>query len=96
LIWTMFFHANPVVSSELVGWEVVDDQAVTARVDVDIRDDDVAATCRVKAFAEDHTVVGEVSFTPEQGTNQVELRTERRATSVESTGCTAPGQSRPR
>ena len=96
LAWTMFFHASPEVSSELIGWEVVDDQTVTARVDVDIREDDVSATCRVKAYAEDHTVVGEVAFAPDQGTNQIEVRTERRATSVESVGCTTPDQSRPR
>jgi hypothetical protein len=69
---------------------------VTAHIEVAIRADDITATCRVRAFAEDHTVVGEVSFTPEQGRNDVEVRTERRATSVESVGCTTPGQPRPR
>ena len=96
LAWTTFFHATPEVTSELVGWEVVDDHAVSARIDVVIRGDDIRATCRVQAFAEDHTVVGEVSFTPEQGRNQVDVRTERRATSVESIGCTTPSQPRPR
>ena len=51
---------------------------------------------RVKAFAEDHTVVGEATFTPVAGRNEVTLRTERRATSVESVGCTTPDQPRPR
>ena len=43
--------------------------------------------------------VGELSFTPEYGAHQpVErtVRTERRATSVELVGCTAPGERRPR
>ena len=96
LAWTTFVHASPDVSSELVGWEVVDDHSVTARIDVVIRAEDAAPTCRVQAFAEDHTVVGEASFTPEDGRNEVALRTERRATSVESIGCTTPDQSRPR
>jgi hypothetical protein len=95
LLVTALSHANPEVTSKLIGWEVVDDHSVTARIDVDMRDD-VSAMCRVKAYAEDHTVVGEFSFVPEHGRNQIEFRTERRATSVESSGCTAPDQPRPR
>jgi hypothetical protein len=81
-----------------VSWEVVDDGAVTARVDVVIRGDaeDLRATCRVQAVAADHVVVGEATFTPTEGRNQVEVRTERRATAVDSVGCTTPDQPRPR
>jgi hypothetical protein len=96
LAWTTLFHAAPDVSSRLIGWEVVDDHAATASVEVVIRDDDVTATCRVRAIAEDHTVVGEASFTPTEGRNEVELRTERRATAVENVGCTTTDQGRPR
>ena len=98
LAWTTLFHATPDVSSEIVGWEVVDDHAVTAQVDVVLRGDadDLGATCQVRAIAADHTVVGEASFVPEDGRNEVEVRTERRATSVESVGCTTPDQPRPR
>ena len=52
----------------------------------------------VKAYAEDHTLVGTQSFTPEpdeSGRVEIEIVTEREATSVELVGCTAPGQSRP-
>ena len=98
LAWTTFFHATPEVSSEIVSWEVVDDHAVTARVDVVIRGDaeDLQATCRVQAVAADHVVVGEATFTPTDGRNEVEVRTERRATSVDSVGCTTADQPRPR
>ena len=61
--------------------------------------DDVVATCTVRAYSEDHTLVGSVSFTPEptpSGRVTQEISTDRRATSVELLGCTAPGQSRPR
>ena len=71
------------------------DHQVDARVDVDLAEG-VAASCRVRAYAEDHTTVGEKTFVPQDGPNQVEIRTERRATSVEKVGCTAPGQTRPR
>ena len=98
LAWTTLFHATPDVRSEIVGWEVVDDHAVTARIDVVISSDaeGVEATCRVRATAADHTVVGEATFEPVDGRNEVEVRTERRATSVESVGCTTPDQPRPR
>jgi Domain of unknown function (DUF4307) len=89
------FHATPAASSELVGWEVVDDHSVSARVDVVLRDDP-DASCAVRAIAADHTTVGEASFTPVAGRNVVVVRTERRATSVESIGCTTPDQRRPR
>ncbi len=98
LLWVTVVHATPQVSSQLVGWETVDDHLVTARVDVDL-DEGIApdeATCRVRAIAADHTVVGELEFNPVAGRNQVEVRTERRATSVESVGCTTPDQRRPR
>jgi hypothetical protein len=98
LTWTTLSHASPDVSSEIVGWEVVDDHAITAEVDVVLRGDadDLGATCEVRAIAADHTVVGEASFVPEGGRNEVEVRTERRATAVESVGCTTPDQRRPR
>jgi hypothetical protein len=98
LAWSTLFHATPDVSSEIVGWEVVDDHAITARVDVVLRGDaeDLGASCQVRAIAADHTVVGEASFIPEDGRNEVEVRTERRATAVESVGCTSADQRRPR
>ena len=98
LAWSTLFHASPEVSSEIVGWEVVDDHAITAQIDVVLRGeaDDLEATCEVRAIAADHTVVGEASFVPEDGRNEVEVRTERRATAVESVGCTTPDQQRPR
>ena len=48
------------------------------------------ASCLLRAIAEDHTTVGEVAFEPVDGRNEVSVRTERRATSVELVGCTAP------
>ena len=94
--WTMWFHTTPAVTSELVTFEVTSDHETQVRLDVSLGRDDVEASCRLRAFAEDHTPVGEVAFTPVGGTNQVVIRTERRATTVEKLGCTADGQPRPR
>jgi hypothetical protein len=95
--WTAWSHSTPEVESSLVGYDIEDDHTAVATVEVRLRDDGVHATCTLRAYAEDHTVVGELSFTPEgDGRSERTVRTERRATSVESVGCTAPGQNRPR
>ena len=97
--WTTWEHATPDVDSSMVGYEVVDEHAASARIDVRLADQDVRASCLLRAYADDHTVVGERSVTPVYGEPQpldVDVRTERRATSVELVGCTAPGEPRPR
>ncbi len=93
--WTAWFHSTPAVTSDLVTFEVTSDYEVAARLDVQL-DDGVDASCRLRALAEDKTAVGELEFSPVAGTNEVVIRTERRATSVEKLGCTAPDQPRPR
>jgi hypothetical protein len=50
----------------------------------------------VQALATDHTVVGELVFTPRDGLNQVTVRTEREATAAVVPGCIADGQDEPR
>ena len=95
LVWAAWFHATPAVDSELVTWDVVDAHEATATVAVTL-DDGVAASCLVRAVAEDHMTVGELAFEPVEGRNDVSVRTEREATSVTLVGCTAEGQPRPR
>ena len=94
--WVAWVHGTPEVRSEIVSFDVTSDHEVTARLDVRLSDDDVTATCRLRALAEDKTAVGELAFTPVDGDNEVVIRTERRATSVDKLGCTTAGQSRPR
>jgi hypothetical protein len=99
LAWTVAGHSRTEVTSELEGFSVTDDSTVSVVLVVSLRDDSVQASCRLRAFSEDHSTVGELAFTPDPtaGRRQtVEIRTERRATSVESLGCTADGQNRPR
>ena len=94
--WTIWEQSTPDVRSEIVGYDVVDQHTATAVVEVRLRADDVVATCRLRAYAEDHSVVGEKTFTPGDGRNEVDVRTERKATSVELLGCTTPDQRRAR
>jgi Domain of unknown function (DUF4307) len=93
--WAAWFHATPSVQSDLIGYTVDDAHTVTAVVDVTLASD-VTASCVLRAVALDHTTVGELSFVPEPGRNEIALRTDREATAVELAGCTAPGQPQPR
>ena len=95
LAWTAWFHSTPEVSSELISFEVTSDHEASATLQVELQDG-VTRAAGVRAYAEDHTSVGELAFTPVDGDNEVVVRTERRATSLEKIGCTAPGQPRPR
>jgi len=99
LAWTSVSHSTPEVESALVGFDAVDEHTATAVVDVEFGADDIVATCLLRAYAEDHSVVGELSFTaePAEGSRYEEtVRTERLATAVELMGCTTPDQRRPR
>ena len=97
LLWSAWGHATPQVESDLVTYDVVDDHTATARVDVRLDGAGGEATCVLRAYAEDHVLVGEIAFYPEaSGVVEQEVRTERRATTVVNVGCTAPGQRQPR
>jgi type II secretory pathway component PulM len=96
VVWAAVSQGTPSVTSELASFKVVDAHRATAVVEVDLDGDAKDAQCRVQAVAADHSVVGELTFSPVDGRNEVSIRTEREATSVAKLGCTAQGQSRPR
>jgi len=99
LAWAVYDHSTPQVTSQLETYSIVDDHTATAVLVVSLDSAEVRASCTLRAYAEDHSTVGELTFTPDPaaGRRQVEtIRTERKATSVESIGCTAPGQNDPR
>jgi len=100
VIWGLVFHSNPDVRSRLLTFDVVDEHTTTANLNVVRADQDTQASCRLQALAANHAVVGEVDVPvtrgPEQQVLQVEIRTEREATSVASLGCTTAEQPRPR
>ena len=93
--WSTWLQSNPAVESDLVGYSVKGEHEATARIAVRFGDDSVRATCLLRAYAEDHSVVGELAFTPVDGRNTEDVRTDREATSVTLVGCTAEGQPRP-
>ncbi len=101
LVWVMLVHGRPLVQSDMVSFNVVDEHAAEATVTVVRRDQGTAASCLLRAQATDHSIVGELSFNvgpsaPVTSTLTRSIRTEREATSVSMVGCTAEGQSRRR
>jgi hypothetical protein len=100
LAWAGWSQSTPDVQSNLQSFEVLDNHGVEATVLVDTRSEDVTANCLVRAVGTDHSVVGELNFevSGHSGASRhdVNLRTERMATSVELIGCTTADQSRPR
>jgi Tfp pilus assembly protein PilW len=96
LAWAAYQESTPEVTSQLVTFTVEGEHAVRAEVAVRLASGATGASCTVEAVAEDHSVVGELHFTPTDGTNRVTVRTERQATSVDVPGCIAKGQDRPR
>lgn len=94
--WTVWEELHPKVTSSLVTWDAKDEHTAVATVEVRLSDDATHPTCTLQASAEDHTVVGELAFTPVDGRSDLTIRTERLATQVQLLGCTADGQNRPR
>ena len=94
--WAVVVQSRPKVQSELVSYDVLDDHLVEGRFRVVRREKGERATCLVRAIAQDHSIVGESQVTVGSGGREqivtAPVRTERRATSFELLGCTAPGQ----
>jgi hypothetical protein len=93
LVWAILQHSSPPVQAQLVSYRPAE-HSIVARLTVVRSADDVKASCLLRALAADHTVVGELSFTvgsssPTTTTLERSVRTERRATTVELTGCSA-------
>ena len=94
-VWAVWLHSHPKVGSSMESWELQGPNAVKITVDVHLYDAAAHPMCTVLAYAEDHSTVGEHSFTPISGRQTITIRTERAATSVDWQGCTAQGQKDP-
>ena len=100
LVWVIWFQSTPEVRSAMHSFDVLGEHEVTATFEVITSSSDVVADCLVRAFGEDHAVVGErnVEVTGVDGKEQrtVRFRTEREATSLELVGCNTADQARRR
>lgn len=99
LAWAMLEQGRPEAQSALVGFDPQGQHAVAATFDVVRRSADVEASCLLRAFAADHSIVGEANVAvgpggPERQRLTETVRTEREATSVEMVGCLTEDQRR--
>ncbi len=96
LAWAAIYQSTPKVQSQARGFEIVDEHTATAELTVVRSSPDVRATCFLRAIAQDHEIVGELTESVGSGPTTallaVTIRTVRRATTVELLGCIAPGQ----
>ena len=101
LVWVMLEHGRPEAQSSMVSFRAEGQHAVVATFTVVRRSADIEASCLLRAFSTDHTIVGELDLTvgpgePTTTTLEETVRTEREATSVEMVGCRTDGQSQRR
>ena len=61
LLWVVLFHGRPQVTSAMVGFDIDGQHAAVARYTVVRRDATVPASCLLRAYADDHSVVGELT-----------------------------------
>ena len=84
-------HTDP-IEADVTAYHVVSSHEVQVKVDARIHGAGTRGTCLVRATAEDHTVVGELSLTTDQlrasRGDWIPVRTERRATTADVEHCT--------
>jgi hypothetical protein len=94
LVWTALLHADPVVSGDVAGFDVVSDTSIEVTMSVQRGDPSRPATCRLLAQSTDFQPVAESDVQIEASTHQVvdkhvTLTTLRRATSVTVRSCSS-------
>jgi hypothetical protein len=94
-VWAVWVHSTPKVTSTLTTFTVQDATHVSVDLTVHLSKGAKHPSCDLKAYAVDHSTVGQLRFTPVSGRQSVTIRTYRIATSVDSVGCTADGQQDP-
>ena len=98
--WAVLSTSTPEVQSQVTGFSFPSEHEAVVVITVERDAEDTAATCVLTAIASDHSVVGQRQLVVDSGPTrqvlQVSIETERVATTVDTQGCTAPGQSRPR
>ena len=96
LVWVLTARVDPEAQGDIVSYDVRSDHVTVARLQVVRETQSTEATCILSAVATDGSVVGELTVPvtdgPVRQVVEVELRTERRATTVMTNGCTTPDQ----
>ena len=98
--WVFSDRVDPEAQGDILTYDVRSDHLTVATLEVVRKTESTEATCVLSAVAQDGSVVGELALPvtdgPVRQTVEVEIRTERRATTVMTSGCVTPGQPRAR
>ncbi|MGI3786670.1 MAG: DUF4307 domain-containing protein [Janthinobacterium lividum] len=94
LVWAALLHADPAVSGDVAGFDVVSDTSIKVTMTVQRGDPSRPATCRLLAQSTDFQPVAERDVAVDASTHQVvdvpvTLTTLRRATSVTVRSCSS-------
>ncbi len=92
LAWAIHENANPAIAGQVVSFDVQGTHQVKTTVQVQVRSSDVTGSCLLRATAVDHSIVGELTLPVDGSTPDeqvVQVRTERRATTIEVLRCTS-------
>lgn len=92
LAWVAVFNSDKPIDVQVSSYEVVSTHQINIKVESRFRDDAVQGSCLIRATARDHNIVGEVNLTVAEiraaRGSWIPIRTERRATTVETVRCT--------
>ncbi len=88
MVWIIAMNSSPDTQIKVLTFDVIDDHRVTTDVNVHFKDPITEAVCVVQAGAQDGALVGETRFTATNGRQSVEIKTDRRATTVMEKNCT--------
>jgi len=91
-IWAAASQGRDAIEADVTSYQVVSSHETQVKLAVHFRNADSTGSCLVRATAQDHTVVGELTLTADQlrasqGT-WIPIRTERRATTATLVRCT--------
>ena len=90
-VWAGSSQGNEPLEAQVTSYDVVSTHEIRVKVATQSKDGDVDGSCLLRATAEDHTVVGEVSFTADElraaRGQWIPIRTERGATTATVVRC---------
>jgi hypothetical protein len=92
LTWIVLFHSSPPIDVQVSSYDVISTHQVNVKLQSRFSHPDTDGNCVIQATSSDHNPVGDITLSADQiraaGGNWIPIRTERRATSVETIRCT--------
>jgi hypothetical protein len=75
VFWAGLHHANPVISSQLISFQVTGEKEISVRYSINRNDPNQVVICTLKALDQDKSVVGQIDDTIPSGERSSEQTT---------------------